>query len=125
LVVIFAPLVSSKLLATHDPIIAIWVAVIPIFWFPDMFFPFILQAKRKFLHSVIYDNSFYIARLLFVFIFYVTGALTMPFAFWAFGAGFAVNIIFTFIYVKKDFIHASPGKTEYKNLLKFLRLDCG
>ena len=43
----------------------------------------------------------------------------MPFAFWAFGAGFAINIIFTFIYVKTDFLHTLPGKSEYKNLLSF------
>lgn len=119
LVVLLAPFVASNLLATRDPVIAIWVAVIPILWFPTMFFPFILQARKKFLHSAIYDNSFYLARLIFAFIFYITGMLTIPFAFWAFAAGFVVNLILTFIYVKTDFIHTSPGKQEYKNLLSF------
>ncbi|MGA2910811.1 MAG: oligosaccharide flippase family protein [Candidatus Microgenomates bacterium] len=119
LVILFAPFVASRLLATRNPVIAIWVAVLPIFWFPDMFFPNILQAKRKFLHSTIYDNSFYIARLLFVFIFYLAGMLTMSYAFWAFATGFAVNVIFTFIYVRIDFIRSAPSKDEYRNLLKF------
>jgi O-antigen/teichoic acid export membrane protein len=119
LVILFAPLVAAKLLASKSAVIAIWVAVIPIFWFPDMFFPYILQAKRKFLHSVVYDNSFYIARLLFAFIFYLAGMLTMSYAFWAFAAGFAINLILTLVYVRTDFIRSTPGKDEYKNLLKF------
>lgn len=119
LVVLFAPIVASRLLATHDTTIAIWVAAIPIFWFPTMFFPFILQARKKFLQSAVYDNSFYLARLTFAFIFYLVGSLTMPFAFWAFAAGFAVNLIFTFIYIKTDFIFTAPSWNEYKNLLKF------
>lgn len=119
LVVIFAPFVASRLLATQNSVIAIWVAVLPIFWFPDMFFPYILQAKKKFLHSTIYDNSFYLARLVFAFIFYVTGSLTMPFAFWAFAAGFIVNLVLTLIYVRTDFIKTKPRKEEYKNLLGF------
>lgn len=119
IVILLAPIVAPKLLATHDPTIAIWVAILPIFWFPDMFFPFILQAKKRFLHSTLYDNSFYIARLLFAFVFYLAGGLTMPFAFWAFGAGFLANVILTFVFLKTDFIKASPVKMEYKNLLKF------
>ena len=119
LVVLFAPTIASRLLATHDTTIAIWVAAIPIFWFPAMFFPFVLQARKKFLQSAVYDNSFYFARLAFAFLFYLLGSLTMPFAFWAFAVGFIVNLIFTFIYVKTDFIFTTPRWEEYKNLLKF------
>ena len=119
LVIIFAPFVSKTFLATRDPIIAIWSAVLPIFIFPDLFFPYILQAKKKFLHSTIIDNVFYIARLLFVLAFYVVGGLTMSKAFWAFGAGFVVSLVFIFIYLKSDFLRSRPGKEEYKNLLKY------
>src|SRR6185369_1377877 len=48
---LFAPIISIKLLATSDPKIAVWSAIIPIFLFPDLFFPFILQAEKKFIHS--------------------------------------------------------------------------
>jgi O-antigen/teichoic acid export membrane protein len=47
-VIIFAPLVSVKLLATRDPMIAVWSGIFPIFLFPDMFFPSIWRAKNKF-----------------------------------------------------------------------------
>lgn len=118
-VIIFAPFVSKTLLATRDPMIAIWSAIVPIFLFPDMFFPFILQAKRKFFHSTLIDNAFYVARLLFAFAFFLVGGLTMSKAFWAFGAGFLVEVILVLIFVKTDFIHSKPQKDEYKNLLKF------
>src|SRR4030066_1017532 len=74
---IFAPFVSTTFLATRDPKIAIWSAVIPIFIFPYLFFPYILQAKKRFLSSTVIDNAFYLVRLLFVFAFYTIGALTM------------------------------------------------
>ncbi len=119
IVFIFAPYVAVKLLATADPKIAVWSALLPIFLFPDMFFQYILQAKRQFLQSTIYDNAFYIARLAFAFVFFLTGALTMPRAFLAFGTGFLITIILTFIYVKTDFIFAKPKSEEYKKLLKF------
>jgi O-antigen/teichoic acid export membrane protein len=119
LVIIFAPFVSNTFLATRDPKIAIWSAVIPIFLFPDLFFPYILQAKKKFLHSTIIDNAFYLARLLFALAFFLIGGLTMSKAFWAFGAGFIMSLIFIYSYLKLDFLKTRPKKEEYKNLLKF------
>lgn len=118
-VAIFAPYISRTLLATRDPMIAIWSALIPIFLFPDLFFPSILQAKKKFLHSTILDNAFYLARLLFALAFFVIGGLTMSKAFWAFGAGFVVEGILVLVYLKTDFLRSRPRKDEYKNLLKF------
>jgi O-antigen/teichoic acid export membrane protein len=119
LVFAFSPVISHRLLATTDSKMGVWVAVIPIFWFPDLFFPFILQARRKFLRSIIYDNSFYVGRLIFVVIFYIMGTLTIDRAFLAFGAGFLLTVVLTFAYVRTNFYRASPAKDEYKNLLKF------
>lgn len=118
-VLVFAPIISIRLLATADPKVAIWSAMLPIFLFPDLFFQYILQAKREFLNSTIYDNAFYIARLLFAFVFYLSGTLTMPRSFMAFGAGFIITLILTFVYVKTDFIFAKPTREEYKKLLSF------
>lgn len=115
----FAPFVSTTLLATRDPKIAVWAAVVPIFLFPDLFFPFILQAKKKFLHSTIIDNAFYLARFLFALAFYLIGGLTVSIAFWAFGAGFLIESVLITFYLKSDFLKSRPGKSEYKNLLGF------
>ena len=118
-VLLLAPFISSRLLASNDPKMAIWASAIVIFWFFDLFFPYILQAKKMFLASVIYDNSYYVGRLLFTFVFYIMGVLTLDKAFWAFGAGFLVTVIFTFIYVKTDFLKTKPQRPEYIKLLKF------
>lgn len=118
-VLILSPQISTKLLASQDPRLAIWVAIIPIFLFPDMFFPTILQAKKKFLQSTLMDNAFYVARLVFAFGFYLIGALTMSKAFLAFGVGFVITVIQTIIYLKTDFLASKPTKVEYKKLLGF------
>jgi O-antigen/teichoic acid export membrane protein len=119
LVAIFAPFVSRTFLATNDPKMAIWGAIIPIFLFPDMFFPFILQAKRKFLHSTIIDNAFYLARFLFALGFYIVGGLTMNKAFWAFGIGFLVSVILIVMFVGTDFMRSKPDRAKYSGLLKY------
>ncbi len=119
LIAIFAPYISKIFLASTDPKIAIWSAVLPIFLFPDMFFPHILRARKKFFHSTLIDNVFYFVRLVFAFVFYLIGGLTMNRAFWAFGAGFVVEMILILFTVKKDFLRSKPQKEEYGNLLKF------
>lgn len=119
IIVVFAPFVSKTFLATRDPGIAVWSAIIPIFLFPDMFFPFILQAKKKFFQSTLIDNVFYLVRFLFALVFYIIGALTMSKAFWAFGAGFIIEAILILLIIKTDFLQAKPEKDEYKSLLKF------
>lgn len=118
-VLILSPQISTKLLASQDPRLALWAAVLPIFLFPDTFFPTILQAKKKFLHSTLMDNAFYVARLLFAFGFYLIGALTMPKAFLSFGAGFVLTVILTFVYLRTDFLFSKPSKVEYNRLLRF------
>lgn len=118
-VIIFSPFISKTFLATRDPRLALWAAVIPVFLFPDLFFPFILQAKKKFLQSTVIDNAFYITRLILALAFYFVGGLTMSKAFWAFGAGFVVSVILIAIFVGGEFLHSKPQKDTYKKLLKY------
>lgn len=118
-VAVFAPFVSKTFLASNDPKVAIWAAVIPLFLFPDMFFPHILRAKRKFFHSTLVDNVFYFTRLVFALAFFVVGGLTMDKAFWAFGAGFIVELILIMFFVKVDYLYSKPNKLVYTNLLKY------
>ncbi len=119
IVVVFSPFISSKFLASDSSMIAIWAAIISLFWLPDMLFPYILQAKKKFMQSVIYDISFYLGRFLYAAVFFAIGALTMQHAFWAFGVGFVINVIFTFVFLGVKYIRARPSVVEYKMLIKF------
>lgn len=119
IVFVFSKTISINLLATNDSTMAIWAGILPIFLFPDMLFPFILQAQKKFLQSTIYDNAFYIARLLFATVYYFIGGLTIHRAYLAFGAGFLINVILTLIYIGTKFIKAKTTKEEYVDLIKF------
>lgn len=119
IVLMFPSFISNHLLATTDPTMAMWAAFVSVFIFPVMFFPNILQAKRKFLESAFLDNSYYLGRLFITFVFSYFGILTMQNAFWAFGVGFVVSIILTLVYVGKDFFYTKPSIDEYKNLMKF------
>jgi O-antigen/teichoic acid export membrane protein len=119
IVILLSKFIAPTFLATKDYKVAIWAAIIPLFLFPDAFFPFILQAKRKFAQSTIIDNAFYIARLIFASAFYFIGRLNMPLAFWSFGAGFVVELVLILHYVKIDFLFSKPKKVVYNDLLKF------
>jgi len=119
IVIIFSNFIAPTILATKDARIAIWAAIIPVFLFPDMFFPPIMQAKRKFLQSTIVDNVFYIGRLVFAFIFFLLGRLNISLAFWSFGVGFVLELLLIVHYLKLDFLFAKPKAEEYKSLLKF------
>ncbi len=119
IIVIFAPFVSHQFLASRDPKMALWAAIIPIFLFPDSFFPYILQAKKQFLASTVIDNAFYLARFLFGAAFYIVGALTINKAFWAFGVGFVVEMVLVSFFLKWDFLYSKPQKNEYVKLLKY------
>lgn len=118
-VFIFSKTISVNLLATNDSMMAVWAGILPIFLFPDMLFPFILQAQKKFLQSTIYDNAFYVSRLIFATTYYFIGGLTINKAFLAFGAGFLINVILTLFYIGTKFINAKTTKKEYFDLIKF------
>ena len=119
LIVVFAPFVASKLLAGGEINMSFWTALLLLFIFPVSFFQFILQAQKKFLQATIYDNSFYVGRLVFAFAFYMLGTLTLDKSYWAYAIGFGVTVLLTFIFLGTHFISTKPGKIEYKNLLKF------
>lgn len=119
LVVIFAPLVATKLIATSDISFSYWTAAIPIFLFPDAFFPSVFQAKKKFFHSTLIDNVFNLGRLAVVFAFYLYGTLTTSIAFASFGLGFILSAILVVRLLRTDFFRSKPTKTEYKSLIRF------
>ena len=45
-VLLFSPYISVRLLASNNASMAIWTSIIVLFWFFDLFFPYILQAKK-------------------------------------------------------------------------------
>lgn len=119
IVILFAPFISNKLLSSSDSVISIWVAVIALALSVPMYFPFILQAKKKFMQSMVVDNIYYLFRLigLLFFIFFGTLGLYNSFstALW----GFVVSLGFSFFFLGFSFLKAKPTKEIYLNLIKF------
>lgn len=119
IVAIFSPQISKSLIATSNYKVGLWAALLPIFLLPDSFFPFILQAKRKFLKATIIDNLFYLGRLSFAYFYYIKHMLTMDIAFWSYAIGFVLTLVLSLTYVNINFLHSRPKLNEYKKLIKF------
>jgi len=119
LVVIFAVFISKHWLATADKQIAYWVAVVSftgLFW---RFLPYMLQAKKQFLKSVLIDIFVSFPKALIPLVFVSLGILTVKTTLLAFEisvliAG-SVGLIFTGI----NFMFAHTKKETYLNLTRF------
>lgn len=119
LVIIFASFIARKFMATTDPSVAVWVGLVSIFMCLPMLFPFILQAKKKFLSSVIVDNSIYIVRLLAALGFLFLVGLNINYSLSSFVFGGIASTLIGIYLLKYKFLSSKPGKTKYVKLLKF------
>lgn len=119
LVVVFAPYISKSMLATSDPLVAIWAAIVSLVLFVPMYFPYVLQAKKKFLQSVIVDNTYYLFRLVGLLGFIYLGGISLYSSFSVAILGFIVSLIASLLFLKVKFFKSKPTKDIYYSLLKF------
>jgi O-antigen/teichoic acid export membrane protein len=105
---LFAPFIARTLLATQDKAVAYWAAAISFGIFFSMFIPFVLQARKRFLASIIVDNSLYFTRLLATVAFLVFGSLTMGAALGSYFFGTVVSIFVGFFYIGLSFLRTRP-----------------
>lgn len=119
IVVLFAPFISKTLLVSGDPIISIWVAIISFALFVPMYFPYVLQAKKKFFESMVVDNTYYLFRLLGLVPLIFFGGLTLYGAFSTALFGFVVSLVLSFVFLKIKFLKSKPNKEIYFSLVKF------
>ena len=117
--IVLAPFVSEHLLATTDLSVSAWVVVLSMFFFSWMFFPFVLQARRKFLESAYVDVSLGIVRFVLTLLFFVLGALTLSTTFISFTIGAAVGTVASFYFAGTDFLKAMPKRQVYSELFRF------
>ena len=119
LIIIFSSFISKNFLATDNPSVAIWAGLISIGFFAWGFFPFVLQAQKRFLQSAMVDVSLGSLRAVIVFVLYILGMLSLN---WTFAA-FAISAIFGGFMGMKivgfSFFKSKPKVDLYKNLLKF------
>lgn len=119
IVVLFAPYISKTMLATTDPMVAVWASVVSLVLFVPMYFPYVLQAKKKFLQSVVVDNVYYLFRLIGLLGFIYLGGISLYSSFSVAILGFAVSLIASLLFLKIKFFKSKPTKEIYKSLLKF------
>lgn len=118
-VILLASYVSKNMLATSDPSVAMWVGIISISLALPMLFPFILQAQKKFLSSVISDNSLYLSRLIFSMGFMILFGITLGNSLFSFALGGVVGTVIGILFLKPKFLFSKPTKISYQKLLKF------
>ncbi len=119
IVVLFAPYISKTMLATTDPVVAVWASVVSLVLFVPMYFPYVLQAKKKFLQSVVVDNVYYLFRLIGLLGFIYLGGISLYSSFSVAILGFAVSLVASLLFLKIKFFKSKPTKEIYKSLLKF------
>jgi O-antigen/teichoic acid export membrane protein len=119
IVILFAPYISKTLLASSDPLISVWVSLISFALFVPMYFPYVLQAKKKFMESMAVDNIYYLFRFLGLIPFIFFGGLTLYRAFSTALFGFVVSLILSFVFLKLRFLTSRPSKNIYLSLIKF------
>jgi len=119
IVISFAPYISKTMLATNDPMVAIWSSVVSLVLFVPMYFPYVLQAKKKFLQSVIVDNTYYLFRLIGLLGFIYLGGISLYSSFSVAILGFVVSLIASLFFLKVKFFKSRPTKEVYLSLVRF------
>lgn len=119
LIIIFSPYISKLMLATTDPFVAIWAAIVSLVSFVPMYFPYILQAKKQFFKSVIVDNIYYLFRLIGLLGLIYFGAMTLYTSLSTAIIGFVFSLIASISFLKFKFLFSKPDKNIYTSLIKF------
>ena len=119
LVIFFAKYVANTFLITDKVNVAILTSLVSLSLALPMIFPFILQAKKKFVSSIISDNSLYLTRLVFTFGFMFLAKVTIENSLLAFIIGGVVGTIVSVFLIKPDFLKSKPEKEVYTKIIKF------
>ncbi|MBL7036667.1 oligosaccharide flippase family protein [Candidatus Microgenomates bacterium] len=119
LVIMFAPFVSTNLLAGGDSSAAIWVGLVSLSLGLPMLLPFFLQAKKKFVASIVADNVLYLVRLLFTFGFVLMSVLTIGNSLLAFVIGGVLGTTTGILLIGPGFLKTRPSISIYKKLFRF------
>lgn len=119
LVIFFAKYVANTFLITDKVSIAVLTSLTSLSLALPMLLPFILQARKKFISSVISDNSLYLSRLAFTFGFMLLARITIENALLAFVLGGIVGTLVGIYLIKPNFLKSRPERQIYKKLIRF------
>ena len=117
--IIFANTFTNSLLATKDILVTVLTAAITLSLALPMLLPFVMQAQKRFVASIVSDNSLYLSRLIFMFIFMYVLGLTINNSLISYVLGGLVGSIVGLFLLKPKFLFTKPDKNIYTNLAKF------
>jgi len=119
LVIFFARYVANTFLITDKVSVAVLTSLVSLSLALPMIFPFILQAKKRFVSSIISDNSLYLTRLIFTFGFMFLAKVTIENSLFSFIIGGVVGTIVSVFLIRPDFLKSKPEKEIYTKIIKF------
>ncbi len=119
LVLIFAGFISKSWLAAPDKTVAYWVALLSFLAVLWSFLPYILQARKMFLKSVLIDIFVSLPKAAIPFLFITFGVLTLDRTFLAFAISLVIAGGIGLIFTGIKFLSANPKKEVYVDLAKF------
>ena len=116
---IFPIFFAEKFMASSDKYISYWVFVSAMGFVVYTFFPYVLQAERKFMKSMIVENSFGVIRLGLTLLFLYLGILNLSTLFLSFSLSNLGPLVLGMIFLGTGFLFYKPDLKIYKNLLLF------
>jgi len=117
--IVFPHNIAQRFLATGEISIVRWIAIATLSFVFYNYFPYVIQAEKKFLKSVIVENSFGVLRLLLTFGIVILGISDLPGLFLAFTLGNLGPLLLGFLFIGTAFLSSMPGFKIYKNLILF------
>ncbi len=118
-VLLYPKFVADKLLAGGAASVSIWTALVTLSLAIPMLFPFILQAKKQFVRSIMADNALFFSRLIFALIFMYLFTLTTNSSMLSYVLGGFVGTVCCFVFIKPSFFKVKIEPEIYTKLLKF------
>jgi len=117
--VLFPDYIANNFLATQESSLTYWTAALSLglmFWH---FFPFVMQAYRRFIASAAVDISVGVTRVLSLILLIAIGEITMVKVLGSFILGTIAAAITGFSLIGIGFLKAKPKRLVYSKLLKF------
>lgn len=119
IIILISVWVSKFLISTDDNLVAIYTAFISLSLALPMLIPSILQAQKRFVASLVADNTLYLVRLVFSMIFMYFFGLNVHNSLLSYVLGGLVGSTLGIFLLNPQFLFLKTEKKIYSNLLKF------
>lgn len=117
--VIFPSFFAEEFMATDQRSLSYWVFLSTMGFVFYSFFPHVLQGGKKFVESVVLENSYGVIRLGLTLVFFYLGALNISTLFLSFGLANLGPLILGILFIGTGFLLAKTDRNVYKSIFLF------